>query len=185
MANTMVDPRARERLHLFEALAERHRGAIYGLAYRLTGNRDDAEDLVQDTLIEAFRAFARFTAGTRFDRWVCQIMTRNFIDSRRRSRVRRCVPLDDVSNGMGLSDRAADPQAIVESRAREARLQEALNQIPPEFRAAVMLCDGQGFSYEEASRALRCPVGTVRSRLHRAREQLRQLLRELARKDGE
>jgi RNA polymerase sigma-70 factor (ECF subfamily) len=168
----------------FRALVEGHRDTIYHLAYRLTGNRDDAEDLVQDSLVEAFSAFARFSVATRFDRWVYRIMIHNHIDKWRRRRGRETVPLEEMESQLEASS-AETPQAALEQIERGERVHRALAQLSPESRAAVVLCDGQGFSYEEAGQVLRCPVGTVRSRLHRARRQLRQWLAELDGRGGE
>jgi RNA polymerase sigma-70 factor (ECF subfamily) len=166
----------------FEALVAAHQAGIYRLGYRFTGNRDDAEDLVQEALVEAFQAFGRFRVGTHFDRWVYRIMTRTYIDKfRRRKRIDQ-VPFDeDLADGAvsELSDPGSDPQEALERTATSAPVWEALNRLPAEFRATVVLCDMEGASYEEAARALGCPVGTVRSRLHRARELLRMWLRPL------
>jgi len=165
----------------FQALAARHEAAMYRVAYRLTGNRDDALDLAQECLIEAFRAFDRFQIGTRFDLWVYRIMVRTFIDKFKRRKRLNAVSLEEIGPGeaASLADAMADPRAVLEQTVWSERVQAALDRLAPDFRAAVVLCDAQGLSYEEASRALGCPVGTVRSRLHRARDQLRRWLRPL------
>jgi RNA polymerase sigma-70 factor (ECF subfamily) len=166
----------------FQALVERHQAAVYRVAYRLAGKREDAEDLVQESLIEAFQAFDRFRIGTRFDRWVFNIMTRTYIDKFRRRKRLSTVSFEEVSderNPTQPADSTADPQQVLDRETWSESVQVGLNRLPPEFRAVVVLCDAQGFSYEEASRALRCPVGTVRSRLHRARGQLRTWLRQI------
>jgi RNA polymerase sigma-70 factor (ECF subfamily) len=166
----------------FQALVAAHKSGIFRLAYRLTGNRDDAEDLVQESLIEAFRTFDRFQVGTHFDRWVYRIMLRNYIDLyRRRKRLKAASweELDPEGDSLLAADPAADPQQVIEKAAWSELLQVALARLPPGFRATVVLCDIEGLSYEEASRAMGCPVGTVRSRLHRARDLLRTWLRPL------
>jgi len=171
----------------FQALVAAHKSGIFRLAYRLTGNRDDAEDLVQESLIEAFRTFDRFQVGTHFDRWVYRIMLRNYIDIyRRRKRFQAASweELDPERDSLLVADPAADPQQVIEKASWREPLQAALVRLPPEFRAAVVLCDVQGLSYEEASRAMGCPVGTVRSRLHRARDLLRTWLRPLIAAQG-
>jgi RNA polymerase sigma-70 factor (ECF subfamily) len=178
----MAPPADPSELDDFQALVAAHQAGIYRLGYRLTGNRDDAEDLVQEALIEAFQAFGRFRAGTHFDRWVYRIMTRTYIDKFRRRKRFDPVPLDDAAlNGdrPELTDSSSDPQQVLERTMTSAPVQEALDRLPPEFRAAVVLCDVQEASYEEAARALGCPVGTVRSRLHRARHLLRNWLQPL------
>lgn len=160
----------------FQALVTGYRDAIFRLACRLTGNRDRAEDLVQESLIEAFQAFDHFRIGTHFDRWVYQIMTRTFIDKFKRRKGVNAISFEDVAQGEDsphLADSRNSPHEMLDRVSWSAQLQEALGRLSPEFRAAVILCDAQGLSYEEASQVLGCPVGTVRSRLHRARDQLR------------
>lgn len=164
----------------FQALVAAYQDAIYRVAYRLAGNREDAEDLVQESLIEAFQAFNRFHIGTRFDQWVYRIMTRNYIDKFRRRKRVTIVPFEDGSDDFQfaeLADCSNDPQKVLDRKVWSEAVQIALDKLGPEFRAVVVLCDVQGLSYEEASQVVGCPVGTIRSRLHRARAQLRASLR--------
>jgi RNA polymerase sigma-70 factor (ECF subfamily) len=171
------------RLAAFEELLQHHLRRIYRVAYRLTGNADDAEDLAQDAVLEAFRAFDRYQPGTYFDRWVCRIMTRTHIDHVRRRRRRPEVSLDvplspgGETRAMLLGDVQDDPQHLTEVTDFDGVVQSALDGLPPEFRVAVILADVEGLSYDEVAAAVGCPVGTVRSRLHRAREMLRKALR--------
>ncbi len=163
----------------FQALVAGYQTAIYRAAYRLAGNRDDAEDLVQESLLEAFQAFDRFRVGSRFDHWVYRIMTRNYIDKFRRRRRVSILSLDEMTDErelVELADSSGDPQEVIEQNVWSEPVQKALDKLAPEFRAVVVLCDIQGMSYEDAGKALGCPVGTVRSRLHRARYQLRRSL---------
>ena len=177
------DHSSAHRLAAFEDLLERHLRRIYRVAYRLTGNPDDAEDLAQDAIVEAFRAFDRYQPGTYFDRWVCRIMTRTHIDHVRRRRRRPEVSLDAPLRPGGetrlalLGDIQDDPQHLTEVADLDGAVQAALDALPPEFRAAVVLADVEGLSYDEVAAAVGCPVGTVRSRLYRARELLRRALR--------
>jgi len=171
------------RLAVFEELLQRHLRRIYRVAYRLTGNPDDAEDLAQEAIVEAFRAFDRYQPGTYFDRWVCRIMTRTHIDHVRRRARRPEISLDaPVSPGGDarvtlLGDSRDDPQHRTETTDFDGTVQAALDALPPEFRTAVVLADVEGLSYDEVASAVGSPVGTVRSRLHRAREMLRKALR--------
>lgn len=160
----------------FEALVRRHGPAIYRLAYRMTGNAADAEDLTQDALVEALRAFGKFQPGTHFDRWVYRIMTRTFIDSVRWRRRHPTLSLDqpDVHPPVEPGDTPDD--AVIRTEAGQ-QVHRALATIPREFRQAIVLVDLEGLSYEEAARAMDCAVGTVRSRLHRGRTLLRDRLR--------
>ena len=170
------------RLAAFEELLGRHFRSIYRVAYRLAGNADDAEDLMQEAVAEAFRAFDRYQPGTYFDRWVYRIMQRTHIDWIRR-RGRRPEVSYDAPAGMDgdplltrLGDAQADPQRLTEAHELDGPIQAALDRLPPEFRTVVVLADIEGLSYDEIAAAAACPVGTVRSRLHRAREALRTAL---------
>lgn len=174
---------AAHRLAAFEELLQRHMRQIYRVAYRLTGKQDDAEDLAQEAIVEAFRAFDRYQPGTYFDRWVYRIMTRTHIDTVRRRGRRREVSLDAPIAATGdslaalLGDVRDDPQYQTEVTHLDGEIQAALDRLPEEFRTAVVLADIEGLSYDEVAAAVGCPVGTVRSRLHRARDMMRQALR--------
>jgi RNA polymerase sigma-70 factor, ECF subfamily len=176
------EPGIAHRLAAFEELVARHHNQIYRVAYRLTGNPDDAEDLAQEAIVEAFRAFDRYQPGTYFDRWLYRIMSRTYIDIARRRSRRPTVSLDAPAGAEGdarissLGDASQDPQQLTETVGLDGAIQAALDRLPQEFRAAVVLADIEGLSYDEVADALRCPVGTVRSRLHRARQMLREVL---------
>jgi RNA polymerase sigma-70 factor, ECF subfamily len=172
------------RLAAFEELLGRHLRSIYRVAYRLAGNADDAEDLMQEAVTEAFRAFDRYQPGTYFDRWVYRIMRRTHIDWIRR-RGRRPETSYDAPAGVDgdplitrLGDAHTDPQHMTEAQALDGPIQAALDALPPEFRTVVVLADIEGLSYDEIAAVAACPVGTVRSRLHRAREALRTALQQ-------
>jgi RNA polymerase sigma-70 factor (ECF subfamily) len=171
------------RLAAFEELLHRHLRSIHRVAYRLSGNTDDAEDLVQEALVEAFRAFDRYQPGTYFDRWVYRIMTRTHIDRVRRKGRRPETSLDAPVGQSGdalvslVGDTRDDPQYLTEVADLDGPIQAALDRLPDEFKTAVVLADIEGLSYDEIAAAVGCPVGTVRSRLHRAREMLRHTLR--------
>jgi RNA polymerase sigma-70 factor (ECF subfamily) len=160
----------------FARLVEAHWRTAYRFAYRLTGNAAEAEDLVQEAAEEAFRAFHRFRRGSRFDRWWLRILYHSFVDRARRERRRFCSPLGDAVHSPSPA-RWADPESVLDGQL-DGPVQRALDALPPDFKATVILVDLEGFSYQEAAQLLRCPVGTVRSRLHRARLALRQWLRE-------
>jgi RNA polymerase sigma-70 factor (ECF subfamily) len=170
-------------LAAFEELLTRHLRSIYRVAYRLAGNADDAEDLMQEAVAEAFRAFDRYEPGTYFDRWVYRIMHRTHIDWIRRRGRRPEVSFDAPATPDGdpllsrLGDDDADPQRLTEIRDLDGPIQAAIDNLPPEFRTVVVLADIEGLSYDEIAAVAACPVGTVRSRLHRAREALRAALR--------
>ena len=164
----------------FEELVARHHGQLFRAAYRMTGSAEDAQDLVQDALIESLRDFHKFQQGTRFDRWVMRIMTHTYIDSQRKRRVSSIWSLDSPPEGIDteylLADGAGDPQQVIDEHGLEEPVQKALDSLSSEHRAVVVLSDIEGMSYEDIARVLGVPVGTVRSRLHRARERMRQML---------
>ncbi len=146
----------------------------FRFAYYLTGDRSDSEDLLQQAAEEALRAFPRFQPGTRFDSWLFRIIHNSYLDHVRKNRRRRVFSLDDLpADAVGAG---ADPAAVADGLL-DGPVLRALQLLPPPFRAVVALVDLQGLSYEEAAAILRCPVGTVRSRLHRARLALREWLR--------
>jgi len=164
----------------FELLVAKHHLQLYRAAYRLTGSGEDAEDLLQEALLEAFADFAKFRPGTRFDRWVLRMMTHTYIDSRRKRRVQAIWSLDSPPEGMDTeylaADGSGDPQQLIEKHGLAERVQMALDTLSSEHRAVVVLSDIEGMSYEEMAKVLGVPMGTVRSRLHRARERMRQML---------
>lgn len=157
----------------WEQVARGHGRFLYTVAYRLTGNHDDAQDLVQEVLLRVQRGLATYRPGS-MEGWLSRIATNAFLDDVRR-RTRR--PLDLVGDDV---DRiATSAPAVDETLAAEQLpddLQAALRTLPDEYRAAVVLCDVVGLGYEEIAASLSVPVGTVRSRIHRGRSQLREVL---------
>lgn len=158
-----------------------HSNRVYRLAYRLTGNRQDAEDLTQEVFVRVFRSLSSYTPGT-FEGWLHRITTNLFLDMvRRRSRIRfEGLPDDAVERVQGREPTPAD---VYDNRHFDADVQAALDDLTPEFRAAVVLCDIEGLSYEEIAATLDIKLGTVRSRIHRGRAQLREALEHRAPRD--
>ena len=169
---------------LFARLIEDHRDKLYRVAFRMTGHRQDAEDLLQDALIEAYRAFKRFQPGTHFDRWLYRIMTNTYIDRQRH--LKRTGPTesldqrrDDLGEGTAqrdIPDLENEPSRIVLDDLFGEPVQRALDTLLPEFKMVLILSDIEGLSYDEIAEMMGTPVGTVRSRLHRARGQVRHIL---------
>lgn len=166
----------------FEGLVRENQTSLFRVAYRLTGDRDEAEDLVQEALIEAFEAFPRFRAGTHFDRWVFRIMRNTFLDGRRRKAKAKFDSLDAAADGgssgrreLGISPFSADTEIM--ARTLDGPIQDALDGLPAEFKMVVVLADIEGLSYDEVADVLGRPIGTVRSRLHRARLILKEKLK--------
>lgn len=178
---------SQERTRLFEDLLRNHQNQLFRVAYRLAGNRDDAEDLLQVSVLDALRSFDRFQLGTHFDRWMQRIITNNYID---RHRVAPKVRIDSLDQPIGgeedgrtieVPDASGDPARLIDQREFEEPVQRALDELTPEYRAVVVLSDVEGYSYDEIAAALKVPIGTVRSRLNRARNALKKKLAEYAR----
>ncbi len=154
----------------WDELVRQHADRVYRLAYRLSGNVHDAEDLTQETFIRVFRSLSSYRAGT-FEGWLHRITTNLFLDMvRRRNRIRMEALPEDYDRVP--SDRP-DPEQIYHDSRLAPDLQQALASLAPEFRAAVVLCDVEGLSYEEIAATLGVKLGTVRSRIHRGRQAIR------------
>ena len=157
----------------WEEVARDHGRKIYNFAYRLTGNRDDAGDLVQEVLLRVRKGLEGYRPGS-FDGWLWRITRNAFLDDVRRRKRRPSVPLPDDDPG-GLAPSPSPDEELARVRLGED-VQRALLQLPYDFREAVVLCDVVGLTYEEIAEAAAIPVGTVRSRIHRGRKMLRELL---------
>ena len=154
----------------WDDVVREHADRVYRLAYRLTGNQHDAEDLTQETFVRVFRSLASYKPGT-FEGWLHRITTNLFLDMvRRRSRIRMEALPEDSDRLPGLGP---EPEQVFSDTHLDPMLQAALDELPPEFRAAVVLCDVEGLSYEEIGATLGVKLGTVRSRIHRGRAALR------------
>ena len=151
-----------------------HGTRVYRIAYRLTGNRYDAEDLTQEVFVRVFRSLERYTPGS-FEGWLHRITTNLFLDGvRRKQRIRfDSLPENAEDRFPGRDRSPADDHA---DAMFDDDIQRALDELSPEFRAAVVLCDVEGLSYEEVADVLGIKLGTVRSRIHRGRSQLREAL---------
>lgn len=151
-------------------LVGQHGDRVYRLAFRLCGNAHDAEDITQEAFIRVFRSLDRYKPGT-FEGWMHRIVTNLFLDmARRRSRIRFEALPDDAERVPGS---ARSPEQVLAEEMFDPVLQAALDNLSPEFRAAVVLCDIEDLSYEEVGRILGVKMGTVRSRIHRGRAALR------------
>lgn len=157
----------------WEDLVVEHADRVYRLAYRLCGNQHDAEDLTQETFIRVFRSLNNYKPGT-FEGWLHRITTNLFLDMvRRRAKIR----METLETGYErISADTPDPQQAFADANLDPDLQQALDALAPEFRAAVVLCDIEGLSYEEIAATMGVKTGTVRSRIHRGRQGIRDFL---------
>lgn len=154
----------------WEEVVRDHADRVYRLAYRLAGNKHDAEDLTQETFIRVFRSLASYKPGT-FEGWLHRITTNLFLDmARRRSRLRMEGLPEDTDR---IPGRGQSPEQVFHETHLDPDLQAALDELAPEFRAAIVLCDVEGLSYEEIGTTLGVKLGTVRSRIHRGRQLLK------------
>jgi RNA polymerase sigma-70 factor (ECF subfamily) len=158
----------------WDDLVRQHSSRVYRLAYRLTGNQHDAEDLTQEVFVRVFRSLPSYTPGT-FEGWLHRITTNLFLDMARRRQRIRFEGLGDQAVGL-LRDDEPTPAQAFDARHLDTDVQQALEALAPEYRAAVVLCDIEGLSYEEIAATLGVKLGTVRSRIHRGRAQLRAAL---------
>ncbi|HZK50441.1 MAG TPA: sigma-70 family RNA polymerase sigma factor [Actinomycetota bacterium] len=166
--------------------------SLYGAALRMTRNPQDAEDLVQETMLRAYRAFDRFEAGTNLKAWLFRILTNAYINTyRKRQREPQKVSADEVEEFDLYQELKnhdtqfeATPESIVLDSLVDSDIIDAIEDLPEQFRLAVVLSDIEGFSYAEMAEIMDVPMGTVMSRLHRGRKALQKRLWELARDRG-
>jgi RNA polymerase sigma-70 factor (ECF subfamily) len=170
-------------LNAFNALILRYQNMLFGIALRMLGDEDTASDAVQEALISAFSKFQTFRGGS-LRSWLARVTVNACYDEMRRKRRQREVPLEqfnmegeEVEDLSWMIDPAARPEEQYESSEMDSAIQHSLNQLTPAYREALVLVDIEGLSYEEASLAARVPVGTVKSRLARARLQVRSFLK--------
>ncbi|AHH94331.1 RNA polymerase sigma factor SigE [Kutzneria viridogrisea] len=166
----------------WDEIVREHADRVYRLAYRLSGNQHDAEDLTQETFIRVFRSLASYKPGT-FEGWLHRITTNLFLDmARRRSRLRMEGLPEDTDRLVGDDP---SPEQVYSATHLDPDLEAALDELPAEFRAAVVLCDVEGLSYDEIGATLGVKLGTVRSRIHRGRQALRASLERRRQMAGE
>jgi RNA polymerase sigma-70 factor (ECF subfamily) len=170
------------RLEAFEDLVAPYQDRLFNTILRLCGNADDAAELLQETLIAAFRGLGSFQSEASFYTWVYRVAVNQVFSSRRRQRV-PAVSADALAAGGGLepSDERRDvsPAHRLETGERQALVERTLAELPDDFRTVLVLKDIEGLKYEEIAEILDIPIGTVRSRLHRARADMRERLRPL------
>jgi RNA polymerase sigma-70 factor (ECF subfamily) len=174
----------------FEQVALCHLDSLYATGLRMTRDPRDAEDLVQDTMLAAYRFFNKFEPGTNCKAWLFKILTNTFINKyRKRIRereVREVIDHDETPSLMSedVAEASRDPEGLLVGNLLSDDVKQALGAIPYDYRMAVVLCDLEEFSYKEIADIMDCPVGTVMSRLHRGRRLLQKALRDYAVREG-
>ena len=179
----------RQKMRIFDGEFLPHIDAMYNFAFRLTFDEDDAKDLVQETYLKAFRFINSFEEGTNAKAWLFRILKNSFInDYRKKSKEPAKVDYNDVESYYNSED--AQVEMTTDLRVESLRdmigdeVSNALNSLAVDFRTVIILCDLEGFTYEEMAKILDIPIGTVRSRLHRARNLLKDKLRSYAQSMG-
>ena len=173
----------------FEREAIPHMDILYNYALRMTGNADDADDLVQETYMKAYRFWDKYEKGTNIRAWLFRIMKNSYINRyRKETREPDTVDYDQIQNFYHtIRSESADPNDLQEKifgGLLEDNVTRAVESLPEDFRTVVILCDIEGLPYEEIAEFVDCPIGTVRSRLHRGRKMLRAKLFEYAKQRG-
>ena len=173
----------------FEREALPHMDILYNYALRMTGDADDAHDLLQETFLKAYRFWDKYEKGTNIRAWLFRIMKNTYINVyRKSSKEPDTVDYEDIQNFYNTiredSTDSNDLQQKLFSQLLDDDVAKALESLPEEFRTVVILCDIEGLTYEEIAEFVECPVGTVRSRLHRGRKLLHGKLFEYAKKRG-
>lgn len=172
----------------FEKMALPHMSALYTTALYLTGKKEDAEDLVQETVLKAYRFFDTFSQGSNFRAWIMTILKNNFVNRYRQVKRQNVISEGDVEEFVlyqAVKESEGDnPETELLQKFENEEIQRAIAELPLDYREAILLCDVQELSYDEISRVLNCPVGTVRSRIHRGRQILQKKLYELGREKG-
>ena len=183
------DEELKQRKKDFDAEAMPHMNLLHNYAYKITGNQLDADDLLQETFLRAFRFFDKFEKGTNCKAWLFRIMKNLFINKYRKNQKEPGkVDYGEIENFFDniRSDKidSTDLQEKVFSNLMDDEMTNALNSLQDDFKTVVILCDLEGLSYEEIADFVQCPIGTVRSRLHRGRKMLQQKLYDYAKQRG-
>ncbi len=166
----------------FDELIRRYQRRVYTFAYRLTGNADDASDIAADTFVRLYTSIASFRGESSFATWLFRVVTNIYLDSRKRQRVRQTQSLDEMIEleestvQRQIEDTGPTPHEVAEDHERTAALQAAITSLPEFQRTMVVMYHVNGMAYEEIAEALDLPIGTVKSRLNRARQALRRKL---------
>lgn len=187
-SNTLMNS-TQSKQSLFEQEALPHMNALYSFAVRLCRDRDDASDLLQETFLKGFRFFDKFETGTNCKAWLFRILKNTYINQYRKDKKEPdTIEYDTIEEFYDLirseSSESTDLQKRIFDNLLDDEISIALDSLPESFRTAIILCDLEGMTYDEISEILECPIGTVRSRLHRARNILASKLIKYAKNRG-
>lgn len=187
----LLKSKTKDREQEFNQLFEEHLNGLYSLALRMTRNQLDAEDLVQDTALKAFRYFHRFDKDTNFRAWIYRILTNNFINTYRKNKKQPTqIEIDNVS--FKLEEEGSTFWERLDDRSNgydyeelfDDEINAAIDKLPDEYKIVVLLADVESLSYKEISEVIGHPLGTVMSRLHRGRKMLQKSLAKYAKNNG-
>jgi RNA polymerase sigma-70 factor (ECF subfamily) len=186
---TVVSRSTKKKHTEFEAEALPHMDVLYNFALRTTGNEDDARDLLQETYLKAYRFWDKYEKGTNIRAWLFRIMKNSYINRyRKETKEPDKVDYDDIENFYNtIRAESTDPNDLQQQLYGNLlgdEVTKALQSLPDDFRTVVILCDIEGLTYEEIAEFVECPIGTVRSRLHRGRKLLQAKLFEYAKQQG-
>lgn len=184
-----VSPEEQKKQNDFRVEMLPHLESMYNFALHLTNDHDDAEDLVQDTMVKAYRFFSSYEKGTNAKAWLYRILKNSFINRYRKvSKMPVQVDFEEIASFYesvrSEQTDTTDMQELFFRGVMSDEVSKALSRLPEDFRTVVMLCDIDGFTYEEIANMLDVPIGTIRSRLHRGRNLLRSLLTDYAHNHG-
>lgn len=183
-SNMCQDKSVDEKKREFEELAIQYMDSFYSAALRMTGDEIEAQDLVQDAYLRAFRFFDKFEKGTNFKAWFFKIIKNIYINKyRKESKAPQMLDVADAESS-GLLSTVETPEDQIFDKLLDDDIIKALDDLPEDFRLTLLMSDLQGFSYKEIADILDCPIGTVMSRLHRGRKLLRKNLYEYAKSRG-
>ena len=163
----------------FETLMTQHEGRMYAVALRMCSNREDAQDCVQEAMIRAYRSMDSFKGQASFSTWIYRVTMNACLDELRRRKARYASSLDNmIEGGWSPADDRETPEQQAVSSEKKRALEKAIKELPDDMRAAIVLRDVQGFSYDQIASILKANVGTIKSRISRGREKLRETIRQ-------
>lgn len=165
----------------FERLIAKHQHIAYNIAYRMVGNEEDAKDITQEAFIKVFKSIKSFREDSSFSTWLYRIVMNTCKDELRKKKVKvvsidQRIETDESSIGIEISDQSYSPETIYEKKQLHDLLHKALTDLPEQNRIVVIMRDVQGFSYEDIAQCINVPVGTVKSRINRGRQMLREMI---------